>query len=647
MFNLLGQRIATLVDGERPAGFHTATWHAVDGSGRAVAAGVYIYRMTVGEESQTGRMVLIDGQAGIPAAGARRAAGPLPMQASAWERVEADAGVYGLTVAGAGLVAYVNPAFRVGVDAADIVVLEHGGRARMKLAAGGILGDVNNDGQVDASDALYVLLYIEDNSIVLPNNGDISLGDLNKDGTVDFADAVLFVRYLADPSDPSLPAGIGEPVGATTTTASQGWKLYWTEQAKGKVQRSNLDGSQVEAVTTGLYRPYALALDVAGGKMYWTNLGTAKIQRSNLDGSGVEDLVTTGLEWPEGLALDVAGGKMYWTDWGTEKIQRSNLDGSGVEDLVTTEGPRALALDVAGGKMYWTDWGTEKIQRSNLDGSGVEDLVTTEGPRALALDVAGGKMYWTNLGTAKIQRSNLDGSGVEDLVTTGLEWPEGLALDVAGGKMYWTDARYPEKIQRSNLDGSGVEDLVTTGLDAPRGLALDVAGGKMYWTDAGTEKIQRSNLDGSGVEDLVGAGLASPSGIALGLVPVEAGTDSPDGGAISTTIAGCSGIYFLLQDYTNIYIRGTVYAYKTVSELAIIGSYADRQGRDYIGDLAAGQSEKFRVTVRVPGHLLFFSCSRAHVSAEYVTNGSAKVTAGDVDSSEQVRMQESLSRHPH
>ena len=42
VINLLGQRIATLVDEARPAGFHTATWHAVDGAGRAVGAGVYI-----------------------------------------------------------------------------------------------------------------------------------------------------------------------------------------------------------------------------------------------------------------------------------------------------------------------------------------------------------------------------------------------------------------------------------------------------------------------------------------------------------------------------------------------------------------------------------------------------------------------------
>ena len=65
VFNLLGQRIATLVDGVRSAGFHTATWTATDESGWAVAAGVYIYRMTVGQQSQTGRMVLIDGQAGM------------------------------------------------------------------------------------------------------------------------------------------------------------------------------------------------------------------------------------------------------------------------------------------------------------------------------------------------------------------------------------------------------------------------------------------------------------------------------------------------------------------------------------------------------------------------------------------------------
>jgi hypothetical protein len=44
-------------------------------------------------------------------------------------------------------------------------------------------------------------------------------------------------------------------------------------------------------------------------KMCWTDHGANKIQRANLDGSNVEDLVTTGLSAPNVIALDVAGAK--------------------------------------------------------------------------------------------------------------------------------------------------------------------------------------------------------------------------------------------------------------------------------------------------------------------------------------------------
>ena len=255
--------------------------------------------------------------------------------------------------------------------------------------------------------------------------------------------------------------------------------------------------------------------------IFWTDNNTGKIQRANLDGSNVQDLVTQGLETPSGIVLDVAGGKMYWTDNRTNKIQRANLDGSNVQDLVTQglRSPSGIALDVAGGKIYWTDYDTEKIQRANLDGSNIEDLVTQGlyAPRGIVLDVGAGKMYWTDSGTGgKIQRANLDGSNVQDLVTQGLTWPSGIALDVAGGKIYWTDYG-TDKIQRANLDGSNIEDLVTQGLSNPNGIALDVAGGKIYWTDGRTDKIQRANLDGSNIEDLVTQGLETPGGIAIGI----------------------------------------------------------------------------------------------------------------------------------
>ena len=48
VFNMLGQRVAKLVDGERSAGVHTARWDGTDAAGRAVGAGVYIYRLSSG-----------------------------------------------------------------------------------------------------------------------------------------------------------------------------------------------------------------------------------------------------------------------------------------------------------------------------------------------------------------------------------------------------------------------------------------------------------------------------------------------------------------------------------------------------------------------------------------------------------------------
>ena len=240
VFNLLGQRLATLVDGVRSAGVHMAQWDATDAAGRAVGAGVYIYRLSSDDQTESQRMVLVDGQAGIPAG---------PVRSAVEDLVEADGSVYGLTVSGEGLVTYVNPAFRMGIDEADIVIEEHGGIPRMKLAAGGLLGDVNNDGQVDISDVLYVLLYIiADSSIILPNNGDISLGDINNDGTVDLADLLLLVRYTDNPSDPTLPL-IGDDHGDTLSEATE---VSLGSSTVGSISEGDVDYFRLEMSTAGV-----------------------------------------------------------------------------------------------------------------------------------------------------------------------------------------------------------------------------------------------------------------------------------------------------------------------------------------------------------------------------------------------------------
>ena len=209
VFNLLGQRVAVLVDGEMGVGRYTAEWDARDASGQGVAAGVYVYRLTVGGGVATRRMTLVDGAASTgSASGGMGSMGGMQ---------GADEGGYGLTVAGVGVETYVDADFRVVVGAVEVVVeaaasTSSASRGSGKVAQGGVLGDVNNDGRVNISDALIVATYSVNAGIVVPNNGDIQLGDVNADGRVNISDALILATYSIDPTNPALPAGIGEPI---------------------------------------------------------------------------------------------------------------------------------------------------------------------------------------------------------------------------------------------------------------------------------------------------------------------------------------------------------------------------------------------------------------------------------------------------
>jgi len=54
IYNLMGQKVATLINRKMEAGYHTVTWEAL-----AVSSGVYFYKLTVGEISTTKRMMLL------------------------------------------------------------------------------------------------------------------------------------------------------------------------------------------------------------------------------------------------------------------------------------------------------------------------------------------------------------------------------------------------------------------------------------------------------------------------------------------------------------------------------------------------------------------------------------------------------------
>ncbi len=59
IYNLVGQKVTTLVDKKLSSGAHSVTWHGLDALGRPVASGVYIYRLQTDSFVESKKMLLL------------------------------------------------------------------------------------------------------------------------------------------------------------------------------------------------------------------------------------------------------------------------------------------------------------------------------------------------------------------------------------------------------------------------------------------------------------------------------------------------------------------------------------------------------------------------------------------------------------
>jgi len=266
---------------------------------------------------------------------------------------------------------------------------------------------------------------------------------------------------------------------AAATGVARAQRIYWTGEAG--IRRAHLDGTNAEPVVTGAGGPFALAL--IEGKIYFPGRSPRRIQRANLDGSEIENVVTSNVDGVRAIALDLVDRKVYWINywWINEWIDamgvfRADLDnGSNVENVLFDAefGFYGIALDPYAGKLYWTmyDRSFQGILRGPLDKFAPEQLIT-EGlgwPYGIALDLVGGKVYWADIGLGRISRANLDGSEPEPLLQhNGTVW--NVALDVRRAKIYWTDSRN-NAIFQANFDGSDPALLLYPA--GPFGLAID------------------------------------------------------------------------------------------------------------------------------------------------------------------------------
>ena len=59
IYDAAGRLVRVLVEGARPAGNYAELWDGRDSRGRAVASGIYFYRLSAGSFSETRKMALL------------------------------------------------------------------------------------------------------------------------------------------------------------------------------------------------------------------------------------------------------------------------------------------------------------------------------------------------------------------------------------------------------------------------------------------------------------------------------------------------------------------------------------------------------------------------------------------------------------
>ena len=59
VYNIKGQLVKTLENGNQPAGYHEVTWYGKDENGKTVSSGIYFYKLSTDKFTSMKRMLLL------------------------------------------------------------------------------------------------------------------------------------------------------------------------------------------------------------------------------------------------------------------------------------------------------------------------------------------------------------------------------------------------------------------------------------------------------------------------------------------------------------------------------------------------------------------------------------------------------------
>ena len=129
-----------------------------------------------------------------------------------------------------------------------------------------------------------------------------------------------------------LDNGIDRPRGLAIDPFS-GY-IYWADWgATPKIERIKLSDSTTEIIIgSGIVWPSSLTIDYESSKLYWADASLGKIEVSNLDGSERVTLYSgPSVHRPYGIT--VHNGILYWTDWTTRFVISASIDDNTLRNI--------------------------------------------------------------------------------------------------------------------------------------------------------------------------------------------------------------------------------------------------------------------------------------------------------------------------
>ena len=148
---------------------------------------------------------------------------------------------------------------------------------------------------------------------------------------------------------------IAANLGTVGGLAVGGGKVYWTEKTGkrgGTINSANADGTGATVLTSILATPMGIAVDTVGSKLYWTN-ARGRVQRANLNGSGIQNVVD-GLGSPGDIVLSNSISAPMTTTPMTVSYAPYDVNKDGAVDntdaglVIDALGTRNAAYDVNG-----------------------------------------------------------------------------------------------------------------------------------------------------------------------------------------------------------------------------------------------------------------------------------------------------------